>query len=630
MTISIFMPVVSSVPLSPNQPPYILNFSFSPNPASIGESVSFHGSAKDPENGTIYVDWSFGDGDTATSQGTGWPYSFSKSHTYASTGTFSVALTVTDMGGKTDTESGSITITNDAPNTPSTPSGPTSLNVGESGSFSTSTTDSDGHQVQYRFDWDDGVSGWTSLGSSGHSDSMSHSWSSAGTYSVKAQAKDEYGLESGWSSGLSVTVIEPNDPPVANAGGPYSGYVGDSISMSASGSTDSDGSVVGYRWDYTNDGSWDTSWSSSPSTSHSYSSAESCTVKVQVKDDDDATDTDTASVTISEVPNQPPVANAGGPYSARTNIAINFDASGSTDLDGSVVGYRWDWTNDGSWDTDWSGSSTTSHSYSVAGTYTVKVEVKDDDDATDADTASVSITRPNQKPTVSITYPEYGSTVSGVVTIQGTAHDSDGSINKVEVEINDEGWVEAEGKTSWSYDWDTESYENGEYEIRARSYDGSKYSDISIVTVNLDNNPEEADLDCEGSLSWTDVTPGATVEGDFTIKNICHVESYLEWEIEVISDWSDDGDWTFTYVGDSIIPADGELEIHASIAAPNEEEQEFSGQIKVINKDNPEDYDIVPISLTTPKTKIKNLLLMRIAEIFQHMLEIIERILNLV
>jgi len=270
-----FIPMVSSVNLPPNQPPYGGINSISPNPATIGTSVTFSGWARDPENGTIFVTWYFGDGDQGTSQGTGWPYTFSKSHIYTSTGSFSLQLHLVDMGGETADYYDTVTITNNAPNTPSTPSGPTSLNVGESGSFSTSATDSDGHQVQYRFDWGDGISGWTSLGASGHSDSMSHSWSTAETYSVKAQARDEYGLESGWSSGLSVTVIEPNDPPVADAGGPYSGYEGNSISMSASGSTDSDGTIVGYRWDYTNDGSWDTSWSSSPSISHTYPSASS-------------------------------------------------------------------------------------------------------------------------------------------------------------------------------------------------------------------------------------------------------------------------------------------------------------------------------------------------------------------
>ena len=80
------------------------------------------------------------------------------------------------------------------------------------GLFSASGTDPDDDLVQYRFDWDDGtISSWTNLGASGHTDSLSHSWGSPGTYVVKAQARDEHLAISGWSSGLTVvvSVVEP-------------------------------------------------------------------------------------------------------------------------------------------------------------------------------------------------------------------------------------------------------------------------------------------------------------------------------------------------------------------------------------------------------------------------------------
>jgi len=106
---------------------------------------------------------------------------------------------------------------NQPPNTPNIPSGPTSINTGESGTYITSTNDPDGDQVQYRFDWDSAglheYSSWTNLVPSGQSASLSHSWSSAGTYIVKAQARDEHGLTSNsWSTGLTVVVGGGNEP----------------------------------------------------------------------------------------------------------------------------------------------------------------------------------------------------------------------------------------------------------------------------------------------------------------------------------------------------------------------------------------------------------------------------------
>jgi hypothetical protein len=145
---------------------------------------------------------------------------------------------------------------NKSPNTPSTPSGPGRREVGESGTYSTHATDPDGDQVQYNFSWGDGTtSSWTSLGASGHTDSLSHSWSSPGTYYVRAQARDEHGKTSiYWSTSKAVYVPgggEDNDPPYkpAKPSGPSSGQTWKSYTYSTS-TTDPDGDNVYYQWDW--------------------------------------------------------------------------------------------------------------------------------------------------------------------------------------------------------------------------------------------------------------------------------------------------------------------------------------------------------------------------------------------
>lgn len=93
--------------------------------------------------------------------------------------------------------------------------------------------------------------------------------------------------------------------------------------------------------------------------------------------------------------NQPPVADAGFPYRGTIEQSIVFDGSGSYDPDGDIVGYRWDFENDGNYDTGWSSSETASHNYGSVGQYTVKLEVKDNVGETDTDTESVYITENN-------------------------------------------------------------------------------------------------------------------------------------------------------------------------------------------------------------------------------------------
>ncbi|MCR4440414.1 MAG: cohesin domain-containing protein [bacterium] len=87
--------------------------------------------------------------------------------------------------------------------TPNTPSGPSTGTVNQSLSFSTGgSTCNQGHSVQYRFYWGNGV--YSSWGSS----SQSYAYSSPGTYTVKAQARcsSDNSVVSSWSGGKSVRI----------------------------------------------------------------------------------------------------------------------------------------------------------------------------------------------------------------------------------------------------------------------------------------------------------------------------------------------------------------------------------------------------------------------------------------
>jgi hypothetical protein len=86
-----------------------------------------------------------------------------------------------------------------------------------------------------------------------------------------------------------------------------------------------------------------------------------------------------------------PTADADGPYVGYINGIITFSGSKSKDTDGTIVGYRWDWTDDGSYDTNWSSNDTMTHVYTTRGVYTAKLQVKDNDNLTDTDTTTVTI-----------------------------------------------------------------------------------------------------------------------------------------------------------------------------------------------------------------------------------------------
>lgn len=82
-----------------------------------------------------------------------------------------------------------------------------------------------------------------------------------------------------------------------------------------------------------------------------------------------------------------PTANANGPYTAALGNAITFSSNGSTDSDGTIVSYLWDF-GDGTTSTD----TNPSHTYANADSYTVTLTVTDNSGLTGVNTAAVSVT----------------------------------------------------------------------------------------------------------------------------------------------------------------------------------------------------------------------------------------------
>ena len=116
------------------------------------------------------------------------------------------------------------------------------------------------------------------------------------------------------------------------------------------------------------------------------------TIHFKVKDDQgEWSSEDSSSLVINPSPtpeNEPPTANAGGPYVSHVNTSILFDASKSLDPDGdNIVSYAWDF-GDGT-----NGNGVTiEHSYNLSGNYAVKLTISDDQGKTSAISTYANIT----------------------------------------------------------------------------------------------------------------------------------------------------------------------------------------------------------------------------------------------
>jgi fibronectin type 3 domain-containing protein len=172
--------------------------------------------------------------------------------TYTVTGladgqTYYFAATAYNASGSESGYSNQVTFSassaNSPPSTPSTPTGPSSASVNSTVTFSTSASDSNNDTLTYRYDWGGGnVGNWGTA-------SQSHTWSAAGHYTVKAQARDSKGAESAWSGGKTVTLStsSPNQPPTASAGADQTVNSGVAVTLRGSGS-DPEHTIAAYRW----------------------------------------------------------------------------------------------------------------------------------------------------------------------------------------------------------------------------------------------------------------------------------------------------------------------------------------------------------------------------------------------
>lgn len=159
--------------------------------------------------------------------------------------------------------------------------------------------------------------------------------------------------------------LRRNEPPVARISGPDRGTALAEMRFSAFGSTDRDGRIVGYRWEF-----GDGTTAAGESVWHRYEKPGTYRVVLTVVDDDGGEGGETKEVLIES---RPPVARISGPTKGKVGEELTFRAEGSQDPDGEIVEYRWDFG-----DGKTASGMTASHRFEAPGTYKVVLMVADD------------------------------------------------------------------------------------------------------------------------------------------------------------------------------------------------------------------------------------------------------------
>ena len=269
-------------------------------------TIAFDGASSTGEINTF--SWAFGDGSSSSINNI--------DHQYTIPGTYNVQLTVTDTSGNTNIATTAISVTKGAPViepplaviSSSTALGQAPLDVSFNGNGS-SAPNSEITLYQWAF----------GDGSSATGKSVTHSFTTAGTFNTTLTVTNSTGLTDSISTPIIVTSppVEENKPPQAIfTATPTSGDAPLTVVFNASASNDSDGTISSYTWQF-----GDGSSGSGISTTHTYTNLGTFTATLVITDNDGAQNSSSTAITVDPETTSPDFNIELGEISINSNWA---------------------------------------------------------------------------------------------------------------------------------------------------------------------------------------------------------------------------------------------------------------------------------------------------------------------
>ena len=272
----------------------------------------------------------------------------------------------------------------------------------------------------YTYTWDNGTT----------SSNFVRVFTDPGTYTVSVTVTDDTGYTGTQTQDVRVLV----GPDVVADANPRLGTAPLTVSFSGV-ATDADGAITRYQWDFTDDGTFDTSDATTANASFTYSSPGLYTARLRVTDTDGLTKSDAVTISVGE----PPILNASvTPLTGNAPLDVTFAATAS-DSDGTVVRFEWDFEGDGVIDYTDAANGDTTHTYQEGGIYTATARVFDNDGLLAERSFIVSVAGPptalprafptsGQAP-LTVTFFASGADLDGSPEYYDWDYDGDGSRN---------------------------------------------------------------------------------------------------------------------------------------------------------------------------------------------------------
>ncbi|MCD6331747.1 MAG: PKD domain-containing protein [Bacteroidales bacterium] len=347
----------------------------------------------------------------------------------------------------------------------------------------------------FRWDWN-GDSVWDT-GFSKATD-YKHRFFAAGDYTVKLEVRNEAGLSDTTMAAFSVKqgYSKPHpsftiDPPLGN--------IRTEFHFDGSATRDDEDSLntLKFRWDFENDGQFDTEFLSDPKITHIFPAAANFHTVMEVLDPSGLSDYIRHKVIVTLYSPDLVATFSWTPVHGTTADKFLFDASASHDPDDpdNPLKYRWDFDSDGTFETDYLDIPFVEHQFKEEGEYTVTLEIQDQYGLINNIKQDLLVAHANMPPTAGFfTADAYGNLTTDFYFNATPTTDPEDWAYQISVR-----W-DFDGDGTWDTDFtaDREAYHfygvEGDYRVRMEAKDSGGLTDTTFLDVHVSGGTNQTGL----------------------------------------------------------------------------------------------------------------------------------------